>query len=47
MPEFDLQLRKFIFQDGDLVGLAHGEGAPTAFGVGLGLGAFAGRERSS
>ncbi len=38
LPEFDLQLRKFLFQPGDLVALAPAGGPPAANGAGLGLG---------
>lgn len=38
LPAFDLQLRKFVFQPGDLAALAAGGGAPAAGGAGLGLG---------
>ena len=40
VPEFDLQLRKFLFQSGDLVALAAGGVASAANGTGLGLGSL-------
>jgi uncharacterized protein len=38
LPEFDPQLRKFLFTEADIVSLAGGAQAPAAGGAGLGLG---------
>jgi ferritin-like protein len=38
MPEFDGQMRKFLFTQGDLVALAAGKSTPVPDGKGLGLG---------
>jgi hypothetical protein len=38
MPEFDVQLKKFLFTAGDPTTLADGSGLPAANGSGLGLG---------
>ncbi|GLH71186.1 ferritin [Geothrix rubra] len=38
MPEFDTQMRKFIFASGALTEVAAGAGPPAAPGSGLGLG---------
>lgn len=38
MPEFDLQIRKFMFTSGPLTALAAGVESPVPKGTGLGLG---------
>jgi len=38
VPEFDLQMEKFLFMPGDLIALAKGTAPSVASGSGLGLG---------
>ena len=40
MPEFDSQMRKFLFTSGSLIALATGAEPPAADGTGLGLGSL-------
>lgn len=40
MPEFDIQMRKFLFTSGSLISIAAGADPPVAEGKGLGLGSL-------
>lgn len=40
MPEFDIQMRKFLFASGSPIALAAGAESPPAEGKGLGLGSL-------